>query len=108
RAPGIRAPGIRAPGIRAPGIRARRLRTRLTAERAVLARAPSPNSMIAGSSGRIETISARDHESSGTKGRVLHLVNDALPSASAGYTIRTHEIVLAQQAAGLDPHVVTR
>ena len=33
----------------------------------------------------------------GTKGRILHLVNDALPTASAGYTIRTHEIVLAQQ-----------
>jgi len=41
-------------------------------------------------------------------GRVLHLVNDALPTANAGYTIRTHEIVRAQQAAGLDPHVVTR
>jgi glycosyltransferase involved in cell wall biosynthesis len=39
---------------------------------------------------------------------VLHLVNDALPTTSAGYTIRTHEIVLAQRAAGLDPHVVTR
>jgi glycosyltransferase involved in cell wall biosynthesis len=31
-----------------------------------------------------------------------------LPATSAGYTIRTHEIVLAQRAAGLDPHVVTR
>ena len=30
------------------------------------------------------------------------------PATSAGYTIRTHEIVLAQRAAGLDPHVVTR
>jgi glycosyltransferase involved in cell wall biosynthesis len=35
-------------------------------------------------------------------------VNDALPTTSAGYTIRTHEIALAQRAAGLDPHVVTR
>ncbi len=43
-----------------------------------------------------------------TPGRVLHIVNDALPTTNAGYTIRTHEIVLAQQAAGLDPHVVTR
>jgi glycosyltransferase involved in cell wall biosynthesis len=92
----------------APGRRARRLRTRLTAERSVLLPPPGPNSMIAGSSGHIRTISARDHESSGTKGRVLHLVNDALPTTSAGYTIRTHEIVLAQQAAGLDPHVATR
>jgi len=39
--------------------------------------------------------------------RVLHLVTDALPTTSAGYTIRTHEIALAQREAGLDPHVVT-
>ena len=39
---------------------------------------------------------------------MLHLVSDALPSVSAGYTIRTHEIVLAQRAAGLEPHVATR
>jgi len=42
------------------------------------------------------------------KGRVLHVVTDALPSVSAGYTVRTQEIALAQRAAGLDPHVVTR
>ena len=89
---------------RAPGRRARRLRTRLTAERAVLQGDP----MIVNSSGQIQSISVHDHESTRTKGRVLHLVNDALPTTSAGYTIRTHEIVLAQQAAGLDPHVVTR
>jgi glycosyltransferase involved in cell wall biosynthesis len=41
-------------------------------------------------------------------GRVLHIVTDALPSTSAGYTIRTQEIAVAQRAAGLDPHVVTR
>ena len=41
-------------------------------------------------------------------GRVLHIVTDALPSTSAGYTIRTQEIALAQRAAGLDPHVATR
>ena len=39
--------------------------------------------------------------------RVLHIVTDALPDTSAGYTIRTHEIVRAQRDAGLDPHVVT-
>jgi glycosyltransferase involved in cell wall biosynthesis len=91
----------------APGPRARRLRTRLTAERAVLLPPPS-DSMIVNSFGQIAPISAHDHETRGTKGRVLHLVNDALPTTSAGYTIRTHEIVLAQHAAGLDPHVVTR
>ena len=90
---------------RAPGIRARRLRTRITAERAVLLPAPG-KSMIMASSGQIRPLSGHDHGA--TPGRVLHLVNDALPTTSAGYTIRTHEIVLAQQAAGLDPHVVTR
>ena len=43
-----------------------------------------------------------------TRGTVLHIVTDALPSTSAGYTIRTQEIAVAQRAAGLDPHVVTR
>jgi glycosyltransferase involved in cell wall biosynthesis len=84
----------------AQGIRARHLRTHLTAERSVL----RGDSMIAGSSSQIRSISARDHENT----RILHLVNDALPTTSAGYTIRTHEIVRAQQAIGLDPHVVTR
>jgi glycosyltransferase involved in cell wall biosynthesis len=92
---------------RAPGRRARRLRTRLTAERAVLS-GPRGDSMIMGRSGQIRPISTHDHESGSIKGRVLHLVNDALPTTSAGYTIRTHEIVLAQLTAGLDPHVVTR
>jgi glycosyltransferase involved in cell wall biosynthesis len=40
--------------------------------------------------------------------RVLHIVTDALPSTSAGYTVRTQEIAVAQRNAGLDPHVVTR
>jgi glycosyltransferase involved in cell wall biosynthesis len=88
----------------ARGRRARRLRTRLTAERAVLSGDP----MIVNTSGQIESRSVHDHERAGTPGRILHLVNDALPTTSAGYTIRTHEIVLAQRAAGLDPHVVTR
>ena len=87
--------------------RARRLRTRLTAERSLLLPAPG-KSMIMNSFGQIAPLSAHDHETRGTKGRVLHLVNDALPTTSAGYTIRTHEIVLAQRAIGLDPHVVTR
>jgi glycosyltransferase involved in cell wall biosynthesis len=84
--------------------RARRLRKTLTAEQAVLSSDP----MIVNTSGQIESRSVHDHERAATRGRVLHLVNDALPTTSAGYTIRTHEIVLAQRAAGLDPHVVTR
>jgi glycosyltransferase involved in cell wall biosynthesis len=39
--------------------------------------------------------------------RVLHCVTNALPYTQAGYTVRTHRIVTAQKAAGLDPHVVT-
>ena len=74
--------------------------------------------MIMSSSGHIAPVSAHDHElgSGGgarrpagrVPGRVLHLVTDALPTTSAGYTIRTHEIAIAQRAAGLDPHVATR
>ena len=41
-------------------------------------------------------------------GRVLHLVTDALPATSAGYTVRTQRIAAAQREAGLDPHVVTK
>ena len=44
----------------------------------------------------------------GVPGRVLHLVTNALPYAQAGYTLRTHRILRAQQAAGLDPHAVTQ
>jgi glycosyltransferase involved in cell wall biosynthesis len=86
------------------GPRARRLRTRLAAERAVLEADP----MIMGRFRQIAPTLTHDHETRQTRGRVLHLVNDALPTTGAGYTIRTHEIVLAQKAAGLDPHVVTR
>jgi glycosyltransferase involved in cell wall biosynthesis len=41
-------------------------------------------------------------------GRILHLVTNSLPYKPAGYTVRTHEIALAQQRIGLDPQVVTR
>jgi glycosyltransferase involved in cell wall biosynthesis len=112
---------VRAPD-RASGVRARRLRRTLTSEQGLLTpdAAPPPpgQSMIMGSFGHIAPVSARNHEpdrrgavpdrSRAVPGRVLHLVTDALPTTSAGYTIRTHEIVLAQRAAGLDPHVATR
>ena len=99
---------------RAPGRQARRLRATLAAEQALLAAPPRGQSMITGSFGHIAPISARDHETGRrdpaphAPGRVLHLVTDALPTTSAGYTIRTHEIALAQREAGLDPHVATR
>ena len=102
----------------ASGRPARRLRTTLTAEQALLTATPPAQSMIVSSLGQIAPISAHDHERAGgtrppqaaphVPGRVLHLVTDALPTTSAGYTIRTHEIALAQREAGLDPHVATR
>jgi glycosyltransferase involved in cell wall biosynthesis len=101
----------------ARGRHARRLRASLTAEQSLLT--PEGTSMIVASSGQIAPKTGHDRETGeeerrsagrvpGHGARVLHLVTDALPSTSAGYTIRTHEIVLAQRAAGLDPHVATR
>ncbi len=81
----------------ARGLRAARLRRSLQAELDTL----EPGSV---SLGRADNAPATQK----TRGRVLHLVTDALPSTSAGYTIRTQEIALAQRAAGIDPHVSTR
>ena len=106
----------------APGRHTRRLRATLTAEQTLLTSPPRDQSMIVASSGQIAPVSGHDHEvdreGSGiagrerragyVPGRVLHLVTDALPATSAGYTIRTHEIALAQREARLDPHVATR
>jgi glycosyltransferase involved in cell wall biosynthesis len=94
----------------ARGGRARRLRDTLTAEQGVLD-GTHPRPRRAGAKTQRTTDTQRTISTQRTTsipGRVLHLVTDALPSTSAGYTIRTHEIVLAQRAAGLDPHVVTR
>jgi glycosyltransferase involved in cell wall biosynthesis len=83
----------------APGWRAARLRRSLLAELAVLE--PGALRLPARGSGA----TAPGPEASP---RILHIVTDALPTTSAGYTIRTQEIALAQRAAGLDPHVATR
>jgi glycosyltransferase involved in cell wall biosynthesis len=74
----------------------RRLRAALTAELAVLD-GDHPRAATAG----------RPRKATGIKDRVLHIVTDALPTTNAGYTVRTHQIAVAQRAAGLDPHVVT-
>jgi len=102
----------------APGRTARHLRATLTPDQALLTSPPRARSMIVASSGQIAPVSGHDHEVDRERrsaqdaphlpGRVLHLVTDALPTTSAGYTIRTHEIALAQRATRLDPHVATR
>jgi glycosyltransferase involved in cell wall biosynthesis len=83
----------------ARGWRAARLRRSLKAELEML----EPGSVSLGPAGGTPALPAQK-----TRGRVLHLVTDALPSTSAGYTIRTQEIALAQRAVGMDPHVSTR
>jgi glycosyltransferase involved in cell wall biosynthesis len=83
----------------ARGWRSARLRRELQAELDML----EPGSVSLGPAGGMRALSAQK-----TRGRVLHLVTDALPSTSAGYTIRTQEIALAQRLAGMDPHVSTR
>jgi len=40
--------------------------------------------------------------------RVLHLVTNALPDVTAGYTVRTQGVVAAQRQIGIDSQVVTR
>lgn len=50
----------------------------------------------------------RQTPTTGAAQRVLHVVTNALPERQAGYTIRTHGIVTAQRARGLDAQVVSR
>ena len=42
------------------------------------------------------------------RGRVLHLLSISLPHVQIGYTLRTQNVARCQQAAGLDPRMVTR
>jgi glycosyltransferase involved in cell wall biosynthesis len=42
------------------------------------------------------------------EGRIVHLLNNALPQKVAGYTIRAHRTMLAQRAVGLDPVGLTK
>ncbi len=90
----------------ARGWRVGRLRRALEAEITML----QPGALSRGSN-RNQDGSNRDHSAGdGAPPRrpILHIVTDALPTTSAGYTVRTQEIALAQQGVGLDPHVVTR
>ncbi|MGH3165743.1 MAG: hypothetical protein ACRDN0_07590, partial [Trebonia sp.] len=97
----------------APGGRARRLRAEISAENDMLELPrgddpPAARPIASDRIGRAGGRGGRAGELGRTAGRVLHIVTDALPSTSAGYTVRTQEITLAQRAAGLDPHVTTR
>jgi glycosyltransferase involved in cell wall biosynthesis len=95
----------------AGGWRAARLRKSLlaeveTLEPGSLSRGGAARAVAAASSPRPPERAAQNLGRPKTP--VLHLVTDALPSTSAGYTIRTQEIALAQRLAGMDPHVATR
>jgi glycosyltransferase involved in cell wall biosynthesis len=80
----------------APGRQARLLRAMLRAERRARSRGWPPVRPVG-------PVPIRRR----VTGRVLHIVTNALPSTSAGYTVRTHQIAVAQRAAGMDPHVMT-
>jgi PEP-CTERM/exosortase A-associated glycosyltransferase len=41
-------------------------------------------------------------------GRILHVLTNSLPHLQSGYTVRAQQVAVAQRAAGLDPHMVTR
>jgi glycosyltransferase involved in cell wall biosynthesis len=97
------AAGAAGPGPR--GLAARHNRRRIEGELTVLrgaVLASKPASPGPAASGRPAPRRAP------VPGRVLHLVTNSLPYKPAGYTVRTHEIALAQQRIGLDPQVVTR
>jgi glycosyltransferase involved in cell wall biosynthesis len=91
----------------APGGRSRRLRKTLQAELDMLSIPTTPGGATP-LPAPLAGVVLRADRFTGVPGRVLHIVTDALPSVSAGYTVRTQEIAVAQRAAGLDPHVVTR
>jgi glycosyltransferase involved in cell wall biosynthesis len=82
----------------ARGRRATRLRRHLLAELKSL----EPGAL------RLRGPAVRQPQPEPVRDRILHIVTDALPSTSAGYTIRTQEIARAQRAARMDPHVTTR
>ena len=94
------------------GWRARRLRRQLAGELAALTY--EPTSVPASSAGRRSPGSAAKSDpgsaakSDAVAGRILHLVTNALPEVTAGYTVRTHSIALAQRRVGLDAQVATR
>jgi len=88
----------------ASGWRADRLRRSLLAEIEML----EPGSLTLSGPSQPALAAAPGPGSAARGTRILHIVTDALPSTSAGYTIRTQEIAVAQRAAGLDPHVSTR
>jgi glycosyltransferase involved in cell wall biosynthesis len=90
----------------APGWRAARLRRALTAELDMLE--PGRLSLPARMLPQLQSLEGAAGPSPRRQHRVLHIVTDALPTTSAGYTVRTQEIALAQRLVGLDPHVVTR
>jgi glycosyltransferase involved in cell wall biosynthesis len=91
-----RLPDARAALDGVAGRRARVLRSALDAELRVRGRGWPP-----------VTADVRRHPPRPVPGRVLHVVTNALPNTNAGYTVRTHQIAVAQRAAGMDPHVMT-
>lgn len=105
-----RVPGIRTAGPRA---RARRLwrAGELSAAAAALPEGDRLRRLYDGERAALTRVAGRPAQTTPVEGvanRVLHLVGSSLPETRAGHTLRTHAIVRAQRAIGLDPHVVTQ
>ena len=69
-------------------------------------RASWPSSIRIGD--RLLSRSAPSGATDAIGGRILHLVSISLPHAQVGYTVRSQNVARCQQAAGLDPRMVTR
>lgn len=54
----------------------------------------------------VPRVSLSAPEQPAVPGRILHLVETSLTNTQSGYTIRTHQVALAQRRAGLDPYVL--
>ncbi|MER7073751.1 glycosyltransferase family 4 protein [Terrabacter sp. NPDC000476] len=97
----------------ASGGAARRQHARLTSDRRTMTpgfRLPVPNAPSAAARVR----DGRDGGSrapaygSGSGPRVLHLLTNSVPRTSSGYALRSHSILRAQRAAGIEVEAVTR
>jgi glycosyltransferase involved in cell wall biosynthesis len=72
------------------------------------ARTPGWRPELGGSPVRGVGVGASGAAGTAVRGRVLHIVSDALPVQQTGYTLRTQAVARCQRDAGLDPWVATR
>lgn len=87
----------------APGGAARRQRARLTSDRNIML----PGFTLPGPR-RAKPAGPGPGGSRATTPRALHLLTNSVPRTSSGYALRSHSILRAQQAVGIEVEAVTR